>query len=67
MSKIDSKTIERLNHWVAEVSNRRRIRDEDADTDDYAALIVRTSSNLLKVFYVEKKPDEVAMLFVRFI
>lgn len=65
MSKIDSKIIERLNHWVGRVSYCRGVRDED--TDDYAVLIVTTSSNLLKVFYVEEKPDEVAVLFVRLI
>ncbi len=65
MPKIDTKSIEHLNELVVKVSHRKMICDEEADTDDYATLIVPTSSNLLKVFYVEEKPDEVAVLFVR--
>ncbi len=65
MPKIDTKSIEHLNELVVKVSYRKMICDEEADTDDYATLIVPTSSNLLKVFFVEEKPDEVAVLFVR--
>ena len=54
--------MERLNHWFARVSYCRRGRNEDADTDDYAALIAPTIFIYIDIAWFGDADDYAALI-----